>query len=82
MLCNEEKRACCKRHRNGARLVVGNVVKVGAVGRCVVLLAVAWCCRPLCGAVGRRVVLLVVDKELLYSLGSPRYSPKNDDYVR
>ena len=50
MLCNEEKRACCKRHRNSARRVVGNEVKVGAAGR--------------------RVALLVVDKELLYSLGS------------
>lgn len=40
MLCNEEKRACCKRHRNNAWLVVGNVVKVGAVGRCVALLVV------------------------------------------
>ena len=40
MLCNEEKRACCKRHRNSAWLVVGNEVKVGAVGRCVALLVV------------------------------------------
>ena len=39
------------------------------------------------GAVGRRLALLAVDEVvrgdgLPYSLGSPRYFPKNDDYVR
>ena len=38
------------------------------------------------GAVGRRLAISAVDKVvrgdwLPYSLGSPRYSPKNDDYV-
>ena len=38
------------------------------------------------GAVGRRLALSAVEKVvrgdgLSYSLGSPRYSPKNDDYT-
>ena len=38
------------------------------------------------GAVGRRLALLAVDEVvrgdvLPYSLGSPRYFPKNDDYT-
>ena len=39
------------------------------------------------GAVGRRLALLAVDEVvrgdgLPYSLGSPKYFPKNNDYIR
>ena len=39
------------------------------------------------GAVGRRLAMLAVDEVvkgdvLPYSLGSPRYFPNNDDYVK
>ena len=66
-----KNRMLCTRHRKSLRLI-GTL----ALGRVVLKV----------GAVGRRLALLAVDKVvrgngLPYSLGSPRYFPKNDDYV-